>query len=134
MTADDMTKESLELQTIRSLAGNRPTRIVQPGEVIFQAGETGDSMYGVVRGEVRLDWDQQPLHETIQPGSCFGIGALVDTNHCRYGTAIAVTETELLEMNREEFLLAVQELPMFGLEMLHDLDERLRRIKSGLPG
>ena len=34
-------------------------------------------------------------------------------------------------MNREEFLFAMQELPMFGLEMLHDLELRLQRLKQG---
>jgi hypothetical protein len=33
-------------------------------------------------------------------------------------------------MNREQFLVAVQELPMFAIEMLHDLDERFRSLKG----
>jgi hypothetical protein len=33
-------------------------------------------------------------------------------------------------MNREQFLFAMQELPMFGLEMLHDLELRLQRLKE----
>ena len=33
-------------------------------------------------------------------------------------------------MNREEFLFAMQELPMFGLEMLHDLEQHLQRLKE----
>jgi hypothetical protein len=38
----------------------------------------------------------------------------------------------ILEMNREEFLFAMQELPMFGVEMLHDLETRLQKVKTGL--
>lgn len=125
-----MTGQSIELQTIQALAGQRQTRVLQPGEVIFHSGDRGDSLFGVVRGEVRIDWDDQPIHESIGPGSSFGIGALVDPDHRRYGTARAVTETELIEMDRGQFLLAVQELPMFGLEMLHDLDQRLRDLKT----
>jgi hypothetical protein len=33
-------------------------------------------------------------------------------------------------MNREHFLLAIQEFPMFALESLQALDERLRRVKA----
>jgi CRP-like cAMP-binding protein len=33
-------------------------------------------------------------------------------------------------MNREEFLFAMQELPMFSLEMMHDLEQRLQRLKE----
>jgi hypothetical protein len=33
-------------------------------------------------------------------------------------------------MNHKEFLFAMQELPMFGLEMLYDLEQHLQRIKE----
>ena len=68
--------------------------------------------------------------ESLGPGSCFGVGALVDPDHRRFGTATALGDAELLEMNREEFLFAMQELPMFGLEMLHDLEQRLEQLKQ----
>jgi len=87
----------------------------------------------VVNGTVKLAWDSDGLDgkfETIPEGSCFGVGALVDPEHRRFGTATALTDTQLLVMNREEFLFALQELPMFGLEMLHALDERLRGLKN----
>lgn len=99
---------SLELNTIAALAGDRVPRRIHPGDVIFREGDIGDKLYG----------------------SCFGAGALVDPNHRRYGTAVALSEGELLEMNREEFLFAIQELPMFSLEMLHDLEQRLQRLKA----
>jgi CRP-like cAMP-binding protein len=111
------------------LANGRKLRTVQEGEVIFQAGDAGDSMFGVVDGCVRLEWAEGRSFETLGPGSTFGVGALVDTDHHRYGTARALERTQLLEMNRQEFLFALQELPMFGLEMLHDLEERLGHLK-----
>jgi CRP-like cAMP-binding protein len=54
----------------------------------------------------------------------------VDPEHRRFGTAAAMADTELLEMNRQEFMFAMQELPMFGLEMLHDLEQRLQSLKE----
>jgi CRP-like cAMP-binding protein len=39
----------------------------------------------------------------------------------------------LLGMNREHFLLAIQEFPMFALESLHLMDQRLRRMKTTVP-
>ncbi len=122
---------SPELQTIASLSQNRPTIKFKAGEVIFSPGDYGDELYGVVRGTVQLSWDSA-LRETIGPGSCFGVGALVDREHRRYGTATALTDCELLEMDRPEFLFAVQELPLFGLEMLHDLELRLQQLKQSL--
>jgi hypothetical protein len=35
-------------------------------------------------------------------------------------------------MTREKFLFAVQEAPMFAIELLASIDERLRDIKMGV--
>jgi len=121
--------ENLELNTIAALAGERIPNHVLPGEEIFHAGDLGDSLFAVVSGQVQLSWGAG-LVELIGPGSCFGVGALVDPEHRRFGTAVAMADTELLEMNRQEFLFAMQELPMFGLEMLHDLEQRLQKLKE----
>lgn len=122
---------SPELTTIRTLSGHRPTRIVKAGEVIFSPGDHGDLLYGVVSGTIELSWGSV-LRELVGPGSSFGVGALVDPEHRRYGTATALSEAELLEIDRPEFLFAVQELPLFGLEMLHDLELRLLQLKRSL--
>jgi len=121
--------ENLELNTIAALAGKRDLSRVKQGDIIFRKGELGGKLYSVVSGEVQLNWGDDGV-ETIGPGSSFGIGALVDPEHRRFGTAVALCDSELLEMNREEFLFALQELPMFSLEMLHDLEQRLQKIKT----
>jgi CRP-like cAMP-binding protein len=121
--------DNLELNTMAALAANRDLSSVKQGEIIFRAGELGESLYGVVSGQVQLSWGDQGV-EIIGPGSCFGVGALVDPRHSRFGTAVALCDSELLEMNREQFLFAMQELPMFGLEMLHGLEQRLQRLKE----
>jgi CRP-like cAMP-binding protein len=121
--------DNLELNTIAALARQRPSRSVKAGEILFHDGDPGASLYGVLSGQIQLSSGGVRV-ETIGPGSCFGASALVEPDHRRYGTATALTDAELLEMNREEFLFAMQELPMFGLEMLHDLEERLQQLKS----
>ena len=120
---------NLELNTIAALAGKRDHLCLKQGDVLFQSGEPGDNLYAVVSGEVQLNWGDHGV-EIIGPGSSFGVGALVDPEHRRFGTAVALCNSELLEMNREEFLFAMQELPMFSLEMMHDLEQRLQRLKE----
>jgi len=117
-----------ELTTIANLAGEQARRPVQAGEVIFRTGDPGERLYGVMSGEIRLSWEGE-RHETFGAGTCLGVGALVDPEHRRFGTATATVDGELVEMNREQFLFALQELPMFALEMLHDLECRLRDLK-----
>jgi CRP-like cAMP-binding protein len=121
--------ENMELNTIAALTGKRDLSRVKQGDIIFRKGEIGGKLYSVVSGEVQLNWGDGGV-EIIRPGSSFGIGALVDAEHRRFGTAVALCDSELLEMNREEFLFALQELPVFGLEMLHDLEQRLQKIKT----
>ena len=123
------TNENLELNTIAALSRDRASSRVNQGDVIFQKGDVGYKLYGVVSGQVQLSWGGDRV-ETIGPGSCFGVGALVDPEHRRFGTAVALCDSELLEMNRDEFLFAMQEMPMFGLEMLHDLEQRLQSLKD----
>jgi len=121
--------DNLEMSTIRALAGKRDLSSVKQGDIIFRKGELGDNLYGAVSGEVQLNWGDNGV-EIIGPGSSFGVGALVEPEHRRFGTAVALCDSELLQMNREEFLFALQELPMFSLEMLHDLEQRLQKIKT----
>ena len=122
---------SSALDTIAALTRNRKPRNVKSGDVIFQFGEPGESLFGIVSGTIQLSWGDDCV-ETLGPGSCFGVGALVDPEHRRIGTATAVTDGELLEMNREEFLFAMQELPMFGLEMLHGMEKRVQQFKQSI--
>ncbi|KEF43317.1 MAG: hypothetical protein ER33_00810 [Cyanobium sp. CACIAM 14] len=120
----------IQRQSIRNLANARSLRPMQEGEVIFRAGEPGDCLYGVVDGRVKVAWDDGLLYETIEAGSSFGVGALVDGNHRRYGTATALSDGHLLVRHRERFQPALQEQPMFPMEMLQDLDERYRGLKA----
>jgi len=115
---------------MRLLAQDRDLRTIPAGGVIFRAGEAGASVFGILDGTVRVDWAGGGDSEILGPGSSFGVGALVGTEHQRFGTATALRDTQLLEMNREEFLFALQELPMFALEMLHGLEERLGHLKQ----
>ena len=120
------------LDTMRALAAKREVREAQAGEVIFAAGESGASMFGLLEGTVRLVWkteDGLEGYELIQAGDVFGAGALVTPDHQRLGTATAETPCRLIEMNREKFLFAVQESPMFAIELLASVDERLRDLK-----
>jgi len=120
------------LDTMRALAQKSEVHAVKAGDVIFKADDPGASMFGVLQGTVRLFWTNengQQGYELIEAGNVFGAGALVMDGHCRLGTAQAETDCRLIEMNREKFLFAVQESPMFAIELLASVDARLRELK-----
>ena len=118
------------LDTMRALASNGEVIDVSPGELIFRSGEAGDCMFGLLEGTVELSWNGDNGHEQIKAGDVFGAGALVTPDHRRYGNAKALTPCKLLVMNREKFLFAVQEAPMFAIELLGSIDQRLRQLKD----
>ena len=118
------------LETMRALASNGEVISIEPGQVIFRSGESGDCMFGLLEGTVQLSWNGASGHEEIKAGDVFGAGALVTSDHRRYGNATAITPCRVLVMNREKFLFAVQESPMFAIELLGSIDQRLRQLKD----
>nr|WP_228007126.1 Crp/Fnr family transcriptional regulator [Cyanobium sp. LEGE 06143] len=115
---------------MRALASTGEVVSVEPGALIFGSGESGDCMFGLLEGRVELTWNGDQGHEQINAGDVFGAGALVTSEHRRYGNARALTPCRLLVMNREKFLFAVQESPMFAIELLGSIDKRLRQLKD----
>lgn len=120
---------NIALETIRSLAKARALESYASGEMIFRAGDPGDHLYAIIDGSVRIEWGDG-IYELLEPGDCFGFDVMVDPKHLRYCSAMAASSVQLLPMNREHFLLAIQEFPMFALETLQVLDDRLRRVKA----
>ncbi|MEB3352350.1 MAG: Crp/Fnr family transcriptional regulator [Cyanobacteriota bacterium] len=118
------------LDTMRALASNGEVLEVKAGEHVFRAGEAGDCMFGLLEGTVELNWNDGSGRELIQAGDVFGAGALVTQEHQRFGNAVAATDCRLLVMNRPKFLFAVQESPMFAIELLGSIESRLRQMKD----
>ena len=120
------------LDTMRSLANQGELVNLKTGEMLFRASEKGFTMFGILEGSVRLTWNDNSGHkghEDIPAGNVFGAGALLRRNHKRFGTAIAIQDSRLIEMTREKFLFAIQESPMFAIELLASIDKRMRDIK-----
>ena len=123
------------LDTMRALVSKSEVLTLNSGDILFNAGDSGFTMYGILEGSARLSWTDSSGnqgHEDIPAGHVFGAGALVMGDHQRLGTATAIENCRLIEMTREKFLFAVQEAPMFAIELLASIDERLRDIKMGV--
>jgi CRP/FNR family transcriptional regulator, cyclic AMP receptor protein len=98
--------------------------LVPAGATIFSQGEAGHVMYGIIEGEVELR-DGHGLLRTLGPDDSFGEMALID-HAPRSATAIARTDAKLAVLDERRFLFLVQETPMFALQVMHTLAERLR--------
>jgi CRP-like cAMP-binding protein len=116
------------VETVKIFQNQPVPKSVSAGEIIFKEGERGDLMYGLLEGEVELIVNNKVV-ETIKKGDVFGEGALVQPEHKRASTAIAKTDCKLAFLDRERFLFAVQQTPMFALEVMKSYSDRLRRLK-----
>ena len=97
---------------------------VPAGAVIFEEGASGTEMFGVVEGEVEVRLPNGVVRR-LGPDDTFGEMAIVDSSP-RNATVVAVTDTKLAVIDRRTFLFLVQETPMFALQVMSTLADRLR--------
>ncbi|MBD2561826.1 MULTISPECIES: Crp/Fnr family transcriptional regulator [Nostoc] len=100
------------------------------GQVIFEEGQPGNHMYGILEGTVDILVNGKVV-ETIETGEVFGVGVLVGVENRTY-TAIAKVDTKLGFLDEKKFLFAVQETPMFALKVMKSYSERLSRLQHML--
>lgn len=100
------------------------------GQTLFEAGEPGESMFIVRSGSVELyikDTAGQKIVLTVaEEGQLFGELSMLDSGP-RTATAVALTEAELLVLDREDLLLLFQKRPDAALHMLAAMSGMTRR-------
>jgi CRP-like cAMP-binding protein len=96
----------------------------RPGQTIFRQGERGDQMYVVLEGEVDLISGYRPF-ETAKTGALIGEMALIDQRP-RSASAIARTSCKLAPVDTRRFSDMVQETPLFAVQVMKILTDRLR--------
>jgi CRP-like cAMP-binding protein len=100
----------------------------EAGQPVFHEGDSGDSMYVILEGEVEISIGGE-LVETLTAGEPFGEMALVDQSP-RLVTAIAKTPTVLAAVPLKRFLYMVEETPYFSVQIMKVMAERLRTLNS----
>jgi CRP-like cAMP-binding protein len=101
------------------------------GAVIIKKGEPGDVMYIVKTGTVEVR-DGKRVLDTVEPGGVVGEVALIDAGE-RSASVVAKTDCQLLPINEEQFVLLVERMPYFALQVMRVLADRLRRITAQRP-
>jgi len=98
---------------------------LDPGQVIFSAGDAGREMFIVRTGSVDLRIGDTLL-ETVEQGGIFGEMALVDPAP-RSATAVAGPDCTLVLVDATSFSDLVRQVPGLGLEVMKVMARRLRR-------
>jgi CRP/FNR family cyclic AMP-dependent transcriptional regulator len=115
-----------ELQRISGLCH---TQHLAPGEMLFQKGDPGDALYGVRRGQIRIETgtsDGSRLTLNFQgPGDLFGEVAVLDGER-RTADATAAEATELFVLRRDDFLAHLEREPRVAVKLIALLCQRIR--------
>jgi CRP-like cAMP-binding protein len=105
-------------------------RTVDPGEVIFEEGDTGDQIFIIQRGKVRISkkaGDKLHVLAVLSKGDFFGEMAIVN-NVKRTATAIAVAQTQLLSFNRQGFINMINKNAQIAMNVIDKLCRRLQNM------
>src|SRR6201982_2160277 len=115
-----------ELQRIAGLCHTQQPAV---GEVLFQKGDPGDALFGVRRGQIRIetgasDGSRLTLN-FMGPGDLFGEVAVLD-GQSRSADAAAGEPTELFVLRREDFLAFLEREPRVAVKLIMLLCQRIR--------
>ena len=95
------------------------------GATIIKKGAPGNVMYIVKAGMVEVR-DGRRVLDTVEPGGVVGEVALIDAGE-RSASVVAKTDCQLLPIDEEQFVLLVERMPYFALQVMRTLADRLRR-------
>src|SRR4029079_9080729 len=100
------------------------------GETLFHTGDPGEALFVVRSGSIELyikDTAGQKIVLTIsEAGNLFGELSLLDMGP-RTATAIALSDSELLVLDRDDLLLLFQKRPDAALNMLAAMSTMTRK-------
>ena len=120
---------SLDDEAARELRSLLHVKHVESDTRLFNHGDTGDSMYLIETGRVRIHVEDSTGHDVtlaeLAGGDFFGEMALLD-GKLRSADATVVEEARLAILSRKDFLSFVRRNPNVALEMLSAITERLR--------
>ncbi len=105
-------------------------RSVPKGSTIFEKGDAGVGLIGVVSGSVKISVNSADGRDIvlniIRPGEVFGEIALLD-GRARTANATAMSDCELIVIERREFIPFLRSEPDVTLKLMEILCSRLRK-------
>ena len=111
-------------ETLTALEQRMDKRVYKAGEKIFTRGDTGDELFLIRRGAVRIMLpisDKQNHHlGTFGRGAFFGEMAFLD-GEARSADAVAFSDAELYVLSRKTFDAMAEEHKKLGLRLMEGL-------------
>jgi diguanylate cyclase (GGDEF)-like protein len=122
--------EALPLSILRSLIAECRELLLAPGEILFEEGDPGQSMYVVVRGKVVVSKQGKRI-AVGGPGDCFGEMALIESKERSAGLS-ALSEATVVEIPEAQFRQKIATSPRALLALLGTFSDRSRKDLAAL--
>ena len=127
--------QGVDPEAAEALAKEMDTVEVRKGDVLFNEGEAGDSLYIVLSGKIKLGRraadGRQNLVSIMGPSDMVGELSLFDPGP-RTATATAVTDVRLAKMPNNMLRPWISAHPEIGEQLLRVLARRLRRTNDSV--
>ena len=102
----------------------------ESGNLIFLEESEGKNLFFVIEGSVkvtRLSKDgREVILAMLNAGDFFGEMSLLD-GKARSANVIALEKTEVLSLNRDDFLVVLHDYPKIAIQLLKEMTSRLRK-------
>jgi CRP/FNR family transcriptional regulator/CRP/FNR family cyclic AMP-dependent transcriptional regulator len=111
----------------------RYERQLMPGEVLFKEGDTGEEMYFIRKGKIKIslgEEEQEKVLAILKDGEFFGEMAVIDGSP-RSASATSIEETDLLIIDKESFVSKINENPLIAF-IIEALTKRVRILDQQL--
>ncbi len=126
---------ALDEATAELVGAAMTTRTVDRGHVVFKEGDTGDRLFIVLDGKVKISRSaadgRENLLAVLGPGEMFGELSLFDPGP-RTATASAVTESALASLDHDDLRPLLLAQPAVAVQLLAALAQRLRRTNEAM--
>ncbi|MBN1102004.1 MAG: cyclic nucleotide-binding domain-containing protein, partial [Deltaproteobacteria bacterium] len=123
--------EGLAVSELAAIASVTEEVRYSQGSVIIKEGETGETMFMIIEGEVAVikgsEGSSQIVLDHIRAGDYFGEMALFE-DLVRSATIRSEQETRVLVLHKREFTEIVREYPLIALGICRVLSQRLRKL------
>ena len=127
--------ERMSPEEREELRGMMSQTTLRRGEVLFNEGDSGDRLYILLTGKVKLGHTsvdgRENLLAVLGPGEVVGELTLFDPGP-RSTTSTAVATTELLALEHNQLMGFIDSHPTLAKDMLRALAVRLRRTNIAL--
>lgn len=123
----------LGADALKRIAALCHTQHLTSGETLFQKGDEGNALFGIRRGQIRIETgasDGTRLTLNFQgAGDLFGEIAVLD-GRTRSADAVAAEATELFVLRREDLLAYLEREPKVAIRLIELLCARLRQVSE----